>query len=185
MLFFVTGLLGQEISLAQETPAESLQLPEVVITGTDRSKIHRAIPKIPASQTALPFINVSSRDASEAQLSEGALLAFVRPQRAGELYLQAVALDLKNSSAYLHLADVYRAQGKYKAAADSYLKAIELSEKTLKAYYQLGILYESRLQDTARAIEHYRAYLQHGGDDMRVKIWLRNLERKEQPPATP
>ena len=181
-------LIWQGKSFAQDISTESLQLPEVVITGTDLSKIQREIPMLPASQASLPFIELSSRDASEAQLSEGKLLAFVRPERAEEFYLRAIALDPENSGAYLQLADVYRAQGKVQAAADSYLKALELSENLLKAHYQLGILYESRLQDAAQAIEHYRAYLQFGGDDMRVKIWLRNLERKEraqeQAPAT-
>jgi tetratricopeptide (TPR) repeat protein len=137
----------QGTSFAQENATESLHLPEVVITGTDQSKIQREIPMIPASQTSVLLIDLSSRDASEKQLLEGKLLAFVRPERAEELYLQAIALDPQNSEAYLRLANVYRAQGKDTAAAGSYLKALELSENTLDAHYQLGILYENRLQE--------------------------------------
>ena len=171
---------GAEFVFSQE-PAESLNLPEVVITGTDQSKIQRDIPGIPAAQTPLVFIDSASHDASDALLSEGRLLAFVRPQRAEELYRQALVLDPENHHAYLLLGDVFRAQNKNKAAAAAYVKALELSENLSEAHYQLGILYESRLQDTAQAMKHYQAYLKVGGSDKRVRIWLRNLERREQP----
>ncbi|PID58566.1 hypothetical protein CSB45_03210 [candidate division KSB3 bacterium] len=174
------------IPLAAQETSESLQLPEVVITGTDQSKIQRDIPGIPASQTTVSFIDSAKRDDSDKLVAEGKLLAFVHPEKAEKAYIEALKHDPGNCEAYLRLADVLRTQGREETAARVYEQAVNIStntDDTLEAHYQLGILYESRLNDVAQAITHYRAYLDAGGDDTRVAVWLKTLERREQQPS--
>ena len=160
---------------SQEIPSESLRLPEVVITGIDQSIIQRPISKV-VPQLPLPVVTQSSRDRSDKLVREGERLSLTQPRQAEKRYLQAVALDPTNSRAYLRLGDVYRALSRYDNAAEAYQKALDASTKLLEAHYKLGILYESPLGDTQKAIEHYQTYLQLGGADQRVKIWLKNLE---------
>ena len=173
-------LFGKQV-LAQEISAESLRLPEVVITGTDQSKIQRPIPKMSSSQFVLPVVMLSSRDDSNAHIKEGDLLILAQARRAEEFYVEAITFDPTNSPAFLRLGDTYRALHRYEAAAQAYLRALEISENLLEAHYQLGILYESQLNDMQKAIEHYQAYLQGGGADTRIKIWLRNIDRGKPP----
>lgn len=157
---------------------ESLQLPEVVITGIDRSKFQRMIPKEVIPREALPLITESSRDLADFLIREGDVLGISQARRAEERYAQTVELDPTNSTAYLRLGDVYQALNKYVDAAEAYRKALDISAQNREAHYKLGILYESHLQDIQKAIEHYQKYLQLGGSDRRVRIWLRNAERQ-------
>jgi len=157
--------------------SESLRLPEVVITGIDRSKIQRLIPKV-APPSSLPVVTESSRDLSEALVQEGNRLSLSQARQAEERYTKAIERDPTNSTAYLRLGDVERAQGKYPEAAEAYQKALAISAGLLEAHYQLGILYESRLSNLQQAKEHYQKYLQLGGADHRVQIWLRDIEQQ-------
>ena len=177
LLLIAHGLLFSTPLASQETPSESLRLSEVVITGIDPLKIQRPIPKV-VLQSPLPVIMQSSRDLSDKLVREGDKLSFMQPHKAQNRYIQAITLDPNNSRAYLRLGDVYRALNKYNDAAEAYQKALEVSTKLLEAHYRLGIIYESQLADTPKAIEHYQAYLQLGGTDKRVKIWLKNLYQK-------
>jgi tetratricopeptide (TPR) repeat protein len=136
------------------------------------------IPKEEIHQEALPLITESNRDLADFLIREGDVLGIGQLRRAEERYAQAVELDPTNSTAYLRLGDVYQALNKYVDAAKAYRKALDISQENHEAHYKLGILYESRLQDLQKAIEHYQKYLQLGGSDRRVKIWLRNAERQ-------
>jgi len=127
---------------------------------------------------ALPAIRQSSRDLSDSLVREGEILGANRARQVEEQYAKAVELDPTNSIAYLRLGDVYQSLNKYVDAAKAYRKAVDISQNSLEAHYRLGILYESRLHEIEQAIEHYRKYLQLGGSDKRVKIWLRNAERQ-------
>jgi len=172
-------LLPLPLSAQQTEPAlmpESLRLPEVVIIGNDRVQIQSVIAKVDPP-LSLPMIMQSSLDRSEAFVREGDKLSLSRLSQAEERYAQALELDPTNTTAYLRLGDVYRALNKPAEAADMYHKALAVSADHLEAHYQLGILYESQLQDLQQAIEQYRAYVQLGGADTRVKIWLRDVER--------
>jgi predicted TPR repeat methyltransferase len=161
-----------------EPEPESLQLPEVVITGIDRSKFQRIVPKEEISRESLPAITESSYDLADFLVHEGDVLGIGQVRRAEDRYAKAIELDPTNSTAYLRLGDVYQALNKYVDAAEAYQKALDVSAENREAHYKLGILYESRLQDTQKAIEHYQKYLQLGGSDQRVRIWLRNAERQ-------
>lgn len=165
--------------LAQESPPESLRLPEVVITGIDQTKIQQELPKV-VLQSPLPEVKQSSRDYSDNLIQEGDLLYLANPQKAEQRYAKAIAFDPANSVAYLRLGDVYRALSQYSSAAKAYQDALEISENLPEAHYKLGILYESHLEDLEKAIEHYQAYQQLGGSDSRVRIWLRNATRLQE-----
>jgi hypothetical protein len=172
-------LLPLSVSAQQTEPSltpQSLRLPEVVITGIDRAQIQSVIAKV-EPRLPLPIVTQTSRDRSEALVREGDKMSLSRLNQAEERYAQALELDPTNTTAYLRLGDVYRALNKSTEAADMYHKALAVSADHLEAHYKLGILYESQLQDRQQAIEQYRAYVQLGGTDTRVKIWLRDLER--------
>jgi tetratricopeptide (TPR) repeat protein len=175
-LLFAGPISAQETEPSADS--ESLQLPEVVITGIDRSKIQRMIPKETVSLSSLPAITQSSRDLSEALTQEGDGLFINRTRQAEERYAKAIELDPTNSTAYLRLGDVYGSLNRYVDAAEVYRKALDISADNLEAHYKLGMLYEDQLQNLQQAIEHYRSYLQLGGSDRRVKVWLRNAERQ-------
>ena len=176
LLLTACGLLFSVSGLAQETSPESLRLPEVVITGIDQSKIQRQLPKV-ILQTPLPVVPQSSHDRSDLLVQEGDTLYITRPEQAEKRYARAIALDPTNSRAYLRLGDVYRILTQYTAAVDAYQKALTVSANLPEAHYKLGILHESQLGNLQKAIEHYQAYLELGGSDPRVRIWLRNAER--------
>ncbi len=165
-------------ALAQEISPESLRLPEVVITGVDQSKLQRQLSRV-VLQSALPEVVQSSRDRSDQLVQEGDVLYLTYPEQAEKLYVRARTLDPANSRTYLRLGDVYRILRRYTAAIDAYQKALEVSTNIPEAHYKLGILYESQPGETQKAIEHYRTYLQLGGSDPRVRIWLRNAEREK------
>ena len=177
----MTPISAQETAPAASPAApESLRLPEVVITGSDRSKIQRLIPKV-AAPAALPVLTESSRDLAEALLREGDRLYPTQPRQAEERYAQSLALDPANTRAYLRLGDACRALSKFAEAAAAYQQALTLAANLTAAHYRLGLLYETRLQNPSKAIEHYQTYLRLGGADARVKIWLRDLQRQRMP----
>ncbi len=178
-------LAGGTVS-AQELEQDSLHLPEVVITGIDQSKIHRQIPKVQLHTTP-PEVMQSSRDDADRLLREGDVLYLASPDKAEQHYLNAAALDPSAPDVYLRLGDVYRTTERPELAAETYHTVLGIAEDLPEAHYRLGILYESQLEAPEKAIEHYQQYIQAGGDDARVHIWLRNLQRRQEPraPAAP
>ncbi len=176
MYSFVFSMPG----FSQETTPESLRLPEVMITGIEHLKIQRELPKVTPVLSPL-IVSQTMRDRSESMLQQADRLALTQPQQAEEYYLQAILLDPTNSRAYLQLGAVYQASEQYNLAVDAYQKAIAEAARFAEAHYHLGILFESYLRDPQQALEHYRSYLQLGGMDKRVQLWLRNLEKEESP----
>lgn len=177
MLYWTVASLP---GFSQETTPESLQLPEVVITGVEQLKIQRELPKA-TPVFSQPLVNQTMRDRSDSLLRQADLLALTQPRQAEDVYLQSLLLDPTNSRAYLRLGAVYQASEQYNMAAGVYQKAIAEAKGGGEAHYQLGILFESFLRKPQQAIEHYRTYLQLGGMDKRVQFWLRNLERAQNP----
>jgi tetratricopeptide (TPR) repeat protein len=184
-LLLLSGLAtAQEIetpvapqSVATPTPPESLSLPEVVITGIDRSKIQRMIPKVELAPELL-VVEDALRDRSEALVQQGDVALLRQPRQAEELYLQALAIDPGNSTAYVRLGDTYRVQNKYVDAVEAYQQALTLNADLMEVHFQLGMLYEDDLQDLPKAVEQYQTYVELGGADPRTKIWIRNITRQ-------
>ena len=181
ILAWLACWLMSGLALAQdvEPPAgpESLRLPEVVITGIDRSKIQRMIPKVDlAPEFAL--IETTAQDRSEALVQQGDAAFLRQTRQAEELYAQAATLDPLSSAAYVRLGNAYRALERYMDAAEAYQQALALNAGLIDVHYQLGLLYEEHLQDAQQALEQYQLYAQAGGTDPRVSIWLRNITRQ-------
>lgn len=170
-------------AVSQDTQPETLRLPEVVITGIDESKIQRPIPKVELLPASLPVMTTSCLDEADALAWQAALVALLQPRKAEKLYQQAIALDPEDTDAYARLGKTYQASGMYERAKDAYLKAIERDSGVSDMHYALGILYDSHLREPQKALEQYRAYLEHGGADTRVKLWMRELEEKLQTPT--
>ena len=177
---FACGWLDAGRVPAQEHSADSLRLPEVVITGVDESKIRRPIAKTDMLPAALPVMWSSCRDDAEKSLQEGAMVALAQPRKAEKFYQTAIALDPEQSMAFFRLGKAYQASKLYERAAEAYKKAVELSPDFAEAHYALGALYEGHLRDPQQALAQYRAYLKAGGTDARVNIWMREIEEKQQ-----
>ncbi len=160
---------------------ESLRLPEIVITGIDESKIQRPIPKVERLPASLPVIATSCQDEADELGRQAALAALLQPRRAEKLYQQAIAIDPEYTEAYVRLGKVYQASGMYERAKDAYVMAAGRDADASDIPYALGILYSSHLREPQKALEQYRAYLEHGGTDARVTLWIRELEQKLQP----
>ena len=178
-------LFSENRAAAQENAPGDLRLPEVVITGIDESKIQRPLPKVELLPASFLVINTSCRDEADDLAQQAALAALLQPRRAEKLYQQAIAVDPDDAEAYARLGKVHQASGMYERAKDAYLMALQRDAAASGIHYALGILYDSHLRDPQKALEHYRAYLEHGGTDARVKLWMRELEKKLQQPTTP
>ena len=175
-LFVIYSLVFSISGFAQETTSESLRLPEVVITGIEQLKIQRELPKVELEMSS-PGITRSARDRSDKILQEADRLALTQPQQAERQYLQAILLDPLNPQAYLRLGEAYQASDQYDLAVIAYQKALTETTRLAEAHYHLGMLFERHVKDPQKAREHYRAYLDLGGMDRRVQLWLQNLEK--------
>lgn len=164
---------------AQESSSapESLQMPEVVITGIDRTVIQRALPKVEPNISA-PVVTLAIRDLAEKMMQDGDVVFFTKPQQAEQHYKDALTLDPNYSMAYVRLGDAKRALLKYEAAADAYQQALGVAKDVSDAHYRLGILYETHLEMPQKAREHYQAYQESHGEDQRVRIWMRKIDRQ-------
>lgn len=175
-------LFSANSAAAQENAPGDLRLPEVVITGIDESKIQRPVPKVELLPASFLVMNTSCRDDADDLAQQAALAALLQPRRAEKLYQQAIALDPEYTEAYARLGKVHQASGMYERAKDAYLIALKRDASASGIHYALGILYDSHLREPEKALEQYRAYLEQGGVDARVKLWMRELEEKRQPP---
>jgi tetratricopeptide (TPR) repeat protein len=78
--------------------------------------------------------------------------------------------------AAVNIALVEKAAGRPERAKEALLRALALDPGNAPAHFNLAALYE-QTGDGARALEHYRAFLQHAGsehatrtDDARARI---------------
>jgi len=66
----------------------------------------------------------------------------------------------------------------YHEALLAFLKILTLEPRHQKANRQVGFLLHFHFSKEKKAILYYRRYLNYGGKDARVKIWLRTLESR-------
>ncbi len=84
---------------------------------------------------------------------------------------------------HYNMASVYARDGRFVEAEQEYLKALQLDPNDADVHYNLGVLYDDEMGRPAKAILHYRRYLQlnpHGTDADRVRNWLMRLELEQQ-----
>jgi tetratricopeptide (TPR) repeat protein len=82
---------------------------------------------------------------------------------------------------HYNLAVVLSQNGKFKDAEKQFAACLELLPDDADTHYNLGVLYEDRLRQPAKAIHHYRRFLEikpDGRDSEMVRSWLKKLEKK-------
>ncbi len=96
-------------------------------------------------------------------------------------YMEAIRLDPSHCEAMNNIATISVEQKNF-PNAESYLKmATKANPQFALAYKNLGILYETRLKNTALAVENYSKYLSlspNAPDRGRIKSWIRWLGGK-------
>jgi Tfp pilus assembly protein PilF len=92
------------------------------------------------------------------------LLARNRTDEALMRFRIAAELDPRNPDALVNLGLAYKAAGSLLQAQESLLAALTLSPHSAPAHYNLAVLYD-QAGENARALEHYRAFLERRGDD--------------------
>lgn len=108
-----------------------------------------------------------------------------RLPQAKNAFQQAVQINPKNAVAWHELGRTERQLNNATAARDAYLKAIALDDQLAEAHLNLGLVLDQPLNDAQGALTHYRRYLAlSGNEDLRVLVWIAELERKIAP-ATP
>lgn len=96
-------------------------------------------------------------------------------------YLEAIALEPKNTNLHYNLAVEYLKTRQYKKAAQVFRQVIQLNPKDKNAYYNLGVLYDSYLGDKTQAVVFYNQYIRLAdkAEDVRaVKEWIRQIEKE-------
>lgn len=89
-------------------------------------------------------------------------------------------LNKERALYHYNLAVAYSQAGLYDQAIESYEKSLFSDSRNADAHYNLGLLYHNINQDRARAVEHYRRYLElkpDAEDKEEVLGWIENLER--------
>jgi tetratricopeptide (TPR) repeat protein len=93
-----------------------------------------------------------------------ALLARNQVDRAVEHLRSAAELDPSDPTPLVNLALAHKAAGKPQLARETLLTALVLSPEHAPAHYNLAVLYD-QAGERALAVEHYRAFLEHRGDE--------------------
>lgn len=92
---------------------------------------------------------------------------------------RAVDINPDNAVAWNELGRTERQLDNAEAARDAYRQAIALDETLAEAHLNLGLVLDQPLNDAQGALTHYRRYLElSGGDDLRVLVWIAELEQQ-------
>ena len=103
-----------------------------------------------------------------------------RSAQAFESLLQAVRLNPNRAAFYNELGVMSRREGKFEEARGYYVKALDLDPDYAYAHLNIGILYDLYLQDTAKAMEHYRRYRELTPSEAgTVAKWLADLQQRD------
>lgn len=90
------------------------------------------------------------------------LLMLGRLDEAAAEFKTALSLDPRNVDALVNLSLAARKSGQPDVAKETLLRALNLAPKNAAAHYNLGQLYDET-NEPARAVEHYRLFLEHAG----------------------
>ncbi len=89
-------------------------------------------------------------------------LSLNRFDQAAAQFRTALTLDPRNVDAMVNLAIALKSTGQADQARAQLLRALELDSHSAPSHYNLALLYEEA-GETAKAIQHYRLFLQYGG----------------------
>ncbi|MES2489877.1 MAG: tetratricopeptide repeat protein [Pseudomonadota bacterium] len=105
---------------------------------------------------------------------------------AANAFAKAIANNSDNAVAYNWQGILFRQANNYARAEQSYKRALSINSSYANAHLNLGILYDVYLKRPDDALEHYKDYQRLGGaDDLRVLVWVAELEKAKAPPAAP
>ena len=88
---------------------------------------------------------------------------------------------LRNETATMHynLAVILTDQQNFPAAMLEYQKVLEIRPNDADAHYNLAVLYDDALQNSEKALEHYRQYVKASPDSpeaRKVRQWIKDKE---------
>jgi type IV pilus assembly protein PilF len=90
------------------------------------------------------------------------LLMLGRTDEAAAEFQTALFLDRRNVDALINLSLVERKTGQVETAKETLLRVLNVSPQNAAAHYNLAQLYDES-NEPARAVEHYRLFLDHAG----------------------
>ncbi|MGB0956252.1 MAG: tetratricopeptide repeat protein [Panacagrimonas sp.] len=97
--------------------------------------------------------------------------------RAVAAFEQAATVNPGNVVAINWLGTLHREAGNFEAAESAYQQAISLDPTYANAHFNLAVLYDVHFGQSARALEHYQAYLDHTeAADLIVQAWVAQIE---------
>lgn len=96
--------------------------------------------------------------------------------RSAEALKIAIKIDPDNALAHCNLGEIYKHLGLVDDAIMELNKAKSLNPGLPDVYINLGIMYDDYIGDDAKALEHYKKYLELGGSDKQVLGWIRTIE---------
>jgi tetratricopeptide (TPR) repeat protein len=91
-----------------------------------------------------------------------ALLGQRRLDEAASEFRSVLELEPRSTDAIINLALVDKAAGRPERARELLLRALNIDPRSAPAHYNLAVLYDQS-GENARAIEHYRAFLDAAG----------------------
>lgn len=80
---------------------------------------------------------------------------------------------------HYNLAVILTGQGQHEAAVREYERVLQVRPGDADAHYNLAVLYDTEFKDRAKALEHYRHFLEaspEGADTNRVRLWIKEKE---------
>jgi serine/threonine protein kinase/tetratricopeptide (TPR) repeat protein len=98
-----------------------------------------------------------------------------RYPNAAERCAAAIALDDRLASTFVTWGIALFRQRDFGGAAEKLERAVALEPSDAFSHYCLGVIYHDYLGDPDRALSHFEAHKQHGGDRPNVDDWIRRL----------
>jgi len=105
---------------------------------------------------------IEPRNASTRNNYGATLLMLGRTDEAAAEFQTALFLDPRNVDALINLSLVQRKTGQVETAKETLLRVLNVAPRNAAAHYNLAQLYDES-NEPARAVEHYRLFLDHAG----------------------
>jgi len=90
--------------------------------------------------------------------------------------------DKQKLDMHFNLAVAFDRTKMYKAEEREYMECLRIDPNDANVHYNLGILYDDRLNDNAKAVKHYRRFLELrpvSEDSEQVKEWIVHAEQQQ------
>jgi tetratricopeptide (TPR) repeat protein len=142
--------------------------------------------QVAEAQAAFEALTAERPDRSGPWTNLGLLHARAKRWPAARASLErAVSVKPDNAIAHNELGIVLRELREYPAAASAYRAAIAADPAYAAPHLNLGLLLDSHLNAPEDARVHYQRYLElEGGQDLRVRVWIAEIDRRLAPPET-